>query len=64
LVAFSVQAGLSIVLAVFVFFLSKLGRLKVEHLEGTEEYKVEIGRLRIISRIIMIGNDVQLMLGK
>jgi hypothetical protein len=64
LVSFSVQTFVSLALSIWVFFLSKLGRLDVSHEQGSEEYKVELGRLRIISRCIMVGYDVQLLLGE
>jgi hypothetical protein len=64
LVSFFVQTFVSLALSFWVFFLSKLGRLKISHERGSEEYKVELGRWRIISRCIMVGNDVQLMLGQ
>lgn len=53
LLSFSLQAFLSLVIAAFVFFLSKLGRLSVTHKENDPEYAAEIGRLKIVSRVVM-----------
>ncbi|KAH8886552.1 hypothetical protein GQ53DRAFT_596466, partial [Thozetella sp. PMI_491] len=63
LLGFSAQAFISIVLAVWVFFLSKLGRLEVEHEEGTHEFASEKKRLDIVLSMLMVGNDIQMLTG-
>lgn len=37
--------------------------MNVKHEEGTKEYKIETGRLKIISKILTTGNDVQMIQG-
>ncbi|KAH8881018.1 hypothetical protein GQ53DRAFT_624164, partial [Thozetella sp. PMI_491] len=37
--------------------------LDVRHNEGTEEYKIQIRRLTTFSKLLMVGNDFQMLLG-
>jgi hypothetical protein len=64
LVAFAGQAFLSLTLASWVFFLSKHGRLEVKHEEGSKEHKIERKRLELVTDILMIGNDIQMLTGQ
>jgi hypothetical protein len=51
-------------LAIWVFVLLWKGRLEVEHDEGTDEYENETKRLEIVSRCLMVGNDLQMIQGE
>lgn len=50
-------------LALWVFFFSRHGRLDVRHEEGSAEHAIETKRLEAVSDILMIGNDIQMMTG-
>ncbi|KAI2630772.1 hypothetical protein GGR54DRAFT_169358 [Hypoxylon sp. NC1633] len=63
LLGLSVQAFISLVLACWVFFLTKLGRLDIQHEEGTAEHASEKKRLGFVSEILMVGNDLQMITG-
>ncbi|KAI0131636.1 hypothetical protein F4776DRAFT_627088 [Hypoxylon sp. NC0597] len=63
LIGLSVQALISLVLAFWVFFLTKLGRLDIQHPEGTPEHASEKKRLGFVSEILMVGNDLQMITG-
>lgn len=57
------QALISLILAACVFAFSKIGNLDINHEEGTLEHNVESRRLWLISDILMVGNDIQMLLG-
>ncbi|KAI1777605.1 hypothetical protein F4818DRAFT_407237 [Hypoxylon cercidicola] len=63
LLGLSVQAFISLVLAFWVFFLTKLGRLNIQHADGTAEHASELKRLGFVSEILMVGNDLQMITG-
>ncbi|KAI1769026.1 hypothetical protein GGR53DRAFT_461814 [Hypoxylon sp. FL1150] len=63
LLGLSVQAFISLVLAFWVFFWTKLGRLNMQHPEGTAEHASEKKRLGFVSEILMVGNDLQMITG-
>lgn len=74
LVGFVGQATVSLFLAGWVFLFSKLGYLDVHHhpgsVEGEEEddegarrHAADRKRLEIVSEILMVGNDIQVLLG-
>ncbi|UNI17402.1 hypothetical protein JDV02_003744 [Purpureocillium takamizusanense] len=63
IVGFVGQALLSLLLAGWVFLLSKQGNLDLHHQEGTIEHKIERKRLKAVSEILMVGNDIQMLLG-
>ena len=50
-------------LAVWVFFFSRHGRLDVKHDEGSDEHKIEKKRLEMVTDMLMIGNDIQMLTG-
>lgn len=78
-VGFVGQATISLLLAGWVFLFSKLGYLDVEHrnvkvdaeAEAEEEedqdaarrHAADRKRLEIVSEILMVGNDIQVLLG-
>lgn len=64
MVGFAGQAFLSLVLSFWVVFLSKLGRLNFQYEDGTKEHEAEKKRLKLVSDILMVGNDVQMLTGK
>lgn len=63
MVAFAGQGMLSMGLTVWVFFLSRYGRLDITHEEGTEQYRRQRKRLETVSDMLMVGNDSQMLLG-
>ncbi|KAI1417534.1 hypothetical protein F5Y13DRAFT_151221 [Hypoxylon sp. FL1857] len=63
LIGLSVQAFISLALSFWVFFLTKLGRLDIQHPEGTPGHASEKKRLGFVSDILMIGNDLQMITG-
>jgi len=63
LVGFSAQAFISLALALAVFFMTKLGRLELAHEEGSEEFETEKKRLTLVSELLMVGNDIQMLTG-
>ncbi|KAJ6440915.1 Autophagy-like protein 18 [Purpureocillium lavendulum] len=63
IVGFVGQALLSLLLAGWVFLLSKHGSLDLRHQEGTVEHRIERKRLQAVSDILMVGNDIQMVLG-
>ncbi|EPE10889.1 hypothetical protein F503_05984 [Ophiostoma piceae UAMH 11346] len=63
LAGFSGQGLLSLILALWVFFFSRHGRLDMLHEEGSDEHEIEMRRLEMVRDILMIGNDIQLMTG-
>ena len=44
--------------------MSKTGHLGVQHEEGTVEFEIEKKRLEIVSEILMVGNDIQMLTGR
>jgi hypothetical protein len=48
---------------VFVWRLARQGVLDIKHDKGTREYEIEAGRLKIVSKVMMAGNDVQIGIG-
>ena len=62
--AFAAQAFISLALSIWVIFLSKRGHLGVRHEEGTVEFEIEKKRLEIVSEILMVGNDIQMLTGR
>ena len=46
-----------------VFFMTKLGRLELAHKEGSEEFEIEKKRLTLISDVLLVGNDIQMLTG-
>jgi hypothetical protein len=64
LLSFAAQAFISLVLSIWVFFLSKIGRLAVKHRLGTRDHEIELERLKIVSKIVLTGNHAQLLTGK
>lgn len=63
MVSFAGQAFLSLAITVWVFFLARYGHLDLDHLEGTAEYRRRKKRLEILSGMLQVGNDLQMMLG-
>ncbi|XXH05006.1 Zinc transporter [Hypoxylon texense] len=63
LLGLSVQAFISLVLAFWVFFWTKVGRLSIQHPEGTAEHATEKKRLGFVNEILMVGNDLQMITG-
>ncbi|KAJ3484133.1 hypothetical protein NLG97_g7132 [Lecanicillium saksenae] len=63
IVGFVGQALLSLILAFWVFFMTKHGRLNSSAEHGTIEWKIQQKRLTFVSEMLMIGNDIQLGLG-
>ncbi|KAH8894848.1 hypothetical protein GQ53DRAFT_64810 [Thozetella sp. PMI_491] len=65
LLGFSSQAFISLVLCIWVILLAKHGRLvAVKNLdEGTAEHEREVQRLEMVSDILMVGNDIQMVTG-
>ncbi|KAK5995734.1 hypothetical protein PT974_04152 [Cladobotryum mycophilum] len=63
IVGFVGQALISLSLACWVFLLSKHGNLDVLHDEGTVEYAIARKRLECVLDILMVGNDIQMLLG-
>ncbi|KAK5654710.1 hypothetical protein OQA88_7034 [Cercophora sp. LCS_1] len=63
IVAFTLQALISLVLSLWVFFFSRSGRLDVHHDDGTAEHAIEVKRLESILDILMVGNDIQMLTG-
>ncbi|KAI1102957.1 hypothetical protein F4804DRAFT_247565 [Jackrogersella minutella] len=63
LIGLAGQALISLLLSFWVFFLTKLGRLDIQHPEGTPEHASEKKRLGFVSEILMVGNDLQMITG-
>lgn len=63
IVGFVGQAFISLVLAGWVFLFSKLGYLDVHHDEDSIHHAMDRKRLEIVSEILMVGNDIQMLLG-
>jgi hypothetical protein len=62
-VGFSGQAFISLVLSLWVVFLTKMGHLKLHHEEGTKEHIIEKRRLELVLDMLMVGNDIQMLTG-
>ncbi|KAH8681879.1 hypothetical protein BX600DRAFT_447423 [Xylariales sp. PMI_506] len=63
LLGFAAQGFISLALAIWVFFLSKTGRLDLHHEEGTVEHAIEKKRLQMVSKLMVVGNDIQMLTG-
>jgi hypothetical protein len=48
---------------VWVFFLSRRGHLDLTDEEGSEGYRRQRKRMETISKMLMVGNDSQMLLG-
>lgn len=57
------QSVLSLLLAYWVFFMAKDGSLDMQHEEGSIENKIERKRLEFVSNMLVVGNDIQMVLG-
>ncbi|KAK2612094.1 hypothetical protein QQS21_001824 [Conoideocrella luteorostrata] len=62
-VGFIGQAILSLLLSLWFFFLSKHSNVDLHYSKGTVEHAVERKRLGFASSMLMIGNDIQMVLG-
>lgn len=63
MVSFAGQAFLSLTITIWVFFLARHGHLDLDGFEGTVEYWRRKKRLAIFSKMLQVGNDVQMLLG-
>jgi hypothetical protein len=63
MVSFAGQAFLSLLITVWVFFLARQKKLHLEHEEGTIAYMKQRKKLEIFSEMLMVGNDIQMLLG-
>jgi hypothetical protein len=54
---------MTLLLSGAVFFLAYSGHLGIKHEKGTKEHQIEAGRLKIVSKIMMTGNDIQMAIG-
>jgi hypothetical protein len=59
-----VQGFLSLVLTLWFFFFSKLGRLVLHHDKETGKCEEEVARLNIVARVITSGYDAQMATGE
>ena len=64
IVGFTGQAFISLLVALWVFFLSRHGRLDLRHEEGSDEHQIEAKRLELFTDILMVGNDIQMLTGE
>jgi hypothetical protein len=63
LTSFAGQALLSLGLATWFFFLSETGRLVPRRMQGPKARGLAAKRLSVFSEMLMIGNDIQILLG-
>jgi hypothetical protein len=63
LTSFAGQAFLSLALATWFFFVSETGRLVPRHIQGPKARVLAEKRLDVFSEMLMIGNDIQILLG-
>ncbi|KAL7951229.1 hypothetical protein V8C42DRAFT_356612 [Trichoderma barbatum] len=63
IVGFVGQATISLFLALWAFFFSKSSALDGNHTPGSIEFAIEQKRLECVSDILMVGNDIQLIIG-
>ena len=63
MVGFIGQALMSLLLASWVFFLSRHKNLDRHHARDSTHGLIEIKRLETVSEILMTGNNIQMLLG-
>ncbi|KAM0261302.1 hypothetical protein ACHAQJ_002333 [Trichoderma viride] len=63
IVGFVGQAIISLCLAAWAFFFSKSGSFDGGHAPGSIEFAIEQKRLECVSDILMVGNDIQMVIG-
>ncbi|KAK4068414.1 uncharacterized protein Triagg1_7353 [Trichoderma aggressivum f. europaeum] len=63
IVGFVGQATISLCLALWAFFFSNSGWLDGNHPRGSIESAIEQKRLECVSDILMVGNDIQMVIG-
>ncbi|KAL6898808.1 hypothetical protein GGI43DRAFT_427936 [Trichoderma evansii] len=63
IISFVGQAVISLCLAVWAFFFSKGDSFNGGHAPESIEYAIEQKRLECVSDILMVGNDIQLVIG-
>ncbi|UKZ49599.1 hypothetical protein TrVGV298_003846 [Trichoderma virens] len=63
IVGFVGQATISLCLALWAFFFSKSSALDGNHAPGSIEFAIEQKRLECVSDILLVGNDIQMILG-
>ncbi|KAF3012196.1 hypothetical protein G7054_g10003 [Neopestalotiopsis clavispora] len=63
MVSFAGQSLLSLVITLWVFFLARHGHLDLDEAGSTAEYRRRTKRLEILSSMLRVGNDMQMLLG-
>ncbi|KAL6870287.1 hypothetical protein J3F83DRAFT_735769 [Trichoderma novae-zelandiae] len=63
IVGFVGQATISLCLALWAFFFSKSGAMDGHHHPDSVEFEIEQKRLECVSDILMVGNDIQMVIG-
>lgn len=63
MVSFAGQAALSLLITIWVFFLSRKGHLNLEYEEGSIAHRKQKKKLELFSSMLMVGNDIQMLLG-
>ncbi|KAH0493250.1 hypothetical protein TgHK011_008164 [Trichoderma gracile] len=63
IVGFVGQATISLCLALWAFFFSKSGSMDGHHHPDSVEFEIEQKRLECVSDILMVGNDIQVVIG-
>ncbi|PTB44689.1 uncharacterized protein TrAFT101_003233 [Trichoderma asperellum] len=63
IVSFVGQAAISLCLAVWAFFFSKSGAFDGGHAPESIDHAIEQKRLECVSDILMVGNDIQMVIG-
>ncbi|KAL7813140.1 hypothetical protein V8C44DRAFT_53542 [Trichoderma aethiopicum] len=63
IVGFVGQATISLCLALWAFFFSKSSSLDGRHHPDSVEFEIEQKRLECVSDILMVGNDIQMVVG-
>ncbi|PTB62428.1 hypothetical protein BBK36DRAFT_1163109 [Trichoderma citrinoviride] len=63
IVGFVGQATISLCLALWAFFFSTSGFLDGHHHPDSVEFEIEQKRLECVSDILMVGNDIQMVIG-
>ncbi|TFB07627.1 hypothetical protein CCMA1212_000083 [Trichoderma ghanense] len=63
IVGFVGQATISLCLALWAFFFSKSGSMDGHHHPDSVEFEIEQKRLECVSDILMVGNDIQMVIG-